>query len=149
MVFCIYLFIERIRRVCLRAFLCLTYDFRNMWKEATVMLQCRCALLCWVVQGALFCFQDEGWPRGTEGIWRGKGEASHDFTGTKHMRPWDRKIEIFWRKLGKWLKDSLRFRHFAFPWECVNAEERALQYKGSGRSSSRVVLNSAFWDAFV
>lgn len=58
-------------------------------------------------------------------------------------------MEISRGELGKWLKNSLVFRHFAFEWERVKAEERALQERGSDRSPSRVVLNSAFWDAFV
>lgn len=56
---------------------------------------------------------------------RGKREASHDCIRTKRMR--QRKMEISQGELGKWLKDSLVFRHFAFEWECVKVEERALQ----------------------
>lgn len=58
-------------------------------------------------------------------ILRGKRGASHGCTRTKYVR--QRRTENFEGEQGRWFKDSLVFRHFAFEWEHVKGEERALQ----------------------
>lgn len=115
-------------------------------KDVAVVPQLRSTLPCWVTHGASCCSWGEGQPCGAEGI---LGEGEKLPTTAQGQNAWGRGRWKSPGEVGKSLQEALVFRLSAFEWERVKAEKSALQWRGSGRSSGRVVLNSGFWDNLV
>lgn len=115
-------------------------------KDVTVVLQPRSTLSCWVTHGASCCCWGEGWPCGAEGIFGGREKLP---TTVQGQNTWGRARRIFLRGVGEWLKRLTYVQAFCF-WTgtCESWGEHAA-VRGSGRSSGRVVFNSAFWDNLV